>query len=140
MVARRAPPYLSIMQATLTSPSGLSPSSSSSSSDAAPSAASRAPRAWPAALVLAFFLPFSLWVLYADGLMGLLRVVRNEPWGAQMFFDVYIACFIGGTWMVRDARQRGIPAWPFVVATLSSGSIGLLGYYVYRALRGRPAA
>jgi hypothetical protein len=98
----------------------------------------RAPRALPAILALALFVPFSLWVIFVDGPMGLYDVIRHEPWGAQLFFDLCISAFIAGSWMVRDARQRKIAVWPFVVATVLAGSIGLLSYLVRRGLR--PAA
>lgn len=138
MVAPRRPPYPSIMQATLTSPtSPSSPAARSSSSPSAPAAtAGRAPRAWPAALVLALFVPFSLWVAFVDGPLGFLTLVRHEPWGAQLMVDLGIAAFLAGTWVARDARQRGLVAWPFLVETVFLGSIGLLSYFVYRGLRG----
>jgi hypothetical protein len=142
MVARRRRLYLWSMQtSSLTSPSLTSSSSSPSASVSLPSArapglGARAPRAWPAALVLALFLPFSLWVAYVDGPLGFLTLVRREPWGAQLFVDLGISAFLASTWVVRDARQRKLVAWPFLVETLFLGSIGLLSYYVYRGLRG----
>lgn len=98
-----------------------------------------APRALPAILALALFLPFSLWVVYASGPMGLYHVIRHEPWGAQLFFDLCISAFIAASWMVRDARRRQLTVWPFVVATALVGSIGLLGYLVRRSFSPAPA-
>jgi hypothetical protein len=132
MVARRRRPYPSIMQATLeAAPRSLS-------SSASPETAVR-PSLVPAALVLALFVPFSLWVLYADGVMGLINVIRHEPWGAQLFFDLCISASLASVYVVRDARKRGLVVWPFLVETLLLGSIGLLSYFVYRGLRGRSA-
>lgn len=132
MVAPLAAAYLGSMQAnTIAASSSLSEVRSSS-------AGARRPSALPAALVLALFLPFSLWVVYQDGPVGFLRVATEEPWGAQLFFDLGISCFIAGTWMVRDARQRKITVWPFVVATALAGSIGLLAYYVRRGFSEAP--
>jgi hypothetical protein len=133
MVAPRRRPYLWSMQATLeAAPRALA------SSSAAPAA----PRPSPAlaALVLALFVPFSLWVLYVDGVTGLVNVIRHEPWGAQLLVDLCISATIASVYVARDARKRGLTAWPFLVGTLLAGSIGLLSYFVYRGLRGRAAA
>lgn len=126
MVAPRAAAYLWIMLAT-------SPSELRLESRPALQTELRTPRALPAILALALFLPFSLWVVYASGPMGLVNVIRHEPWGAQLFFDLCISAFIAASWMVRDARRRQLTVWPFVVATALVGSIGLLGYLVRRS-------
>jgi hypothetical protein len=45
--------------------------------------------------------------------------------------------------MAADARQRGLPAWPFIAMTVVMGSFGPLTYLVVRevwAPAGRPAA
>lgn len=120
------------MQASSITSSSEARSPSASSAPAAPSAV-------PAALVLALFLPFSLWVLAKEGIMALPRVITEEPWAAQLLVDLGISCFLAGTWMVRDARQRKITVWPFVLATALVGSIGLLAYYVRRSLPAAPA-
>lgn len=129
MVELRAARYLRSMQANTIASASLPEVRSSSV----------APRGWPAALVLAVFVPFSFWVIAKDGVMGLPRVVSEEPWAAQMLFDLGSSCFVAGTWMVRDARQRKLTVWPFVVATALLGSIGLLAYYVRRSFSDAPA-
>jgi hypothetical protein len=45
-----------------------------------------------------------------------------------------IACSFGIGWMIHDARKHAIKTWPYVVATLLLGSIGLLAYVVRRGL------
>ena len=131
MESRRAA-YLWIMQST-TLPAPASLSSSSLSSPAS------APRSLPAALVLAAFTAFSLWVAYVDGPLGFLSLAGREPWGLQLLLDLCISAFIALSWIIRDARQRKIAAWPYVVATMLVGSIGLLSYLVHRGLRGSGA-
>ena len=132
MVESRAAAYLWMMQAT--SPAGLR-----SEFHPATRTELRAPRALPAILTLSLFLPFSLWVVYASGPMGLVNVVRHEPWAAQLFIDLGISAFIAASWMVGDARRRRLTVWPFVVATALVGSIGLLAYLVRRSLSPSPA-
>jgi hypothetical protein len=140
MVEARAAAYLWIMLATS---SDLSPEAHPALRSEARTAIQSepgAPRALPAILVLGLFLPFSLWVIYASGPMGLYRVIRHEPWGTQLFLDLCISAFIAGSWMVGDARRRKLTVWPFVVATALAGSIGLLAYLVRRSLSAAPAA
>lgn len=126
MVESRAAAYLWIMLATSSSELRLESRPAIQTEPAAP-------RALPAILALGLFLPFSLWVVYASGPVGLYRVIRHEPWGAQLFFDLCISAFIAASWMVGDARRRRITVWPFVVATALAGSIGLLAYLVRRS-------
>ena len=82
--------------------------------------------------VLLPFLAFSLWVVEKAGPLGFLELAGREPWGLQMLLDLAIALFFVSGWMIKDARRRGITAWPFVVATIAVGSIGPLAYLVVR--------
>jgi hypothetical protein len=87
-----------------------------------------------AALVLAAFGAFSIWVVAGHGYTGFLSLAAREPWGLQMLLDLVIACSFGIGWMIHDARKHAIKTWPYVVATLLLGSIGLLAYVVRRGL------
>ena len=90
-----------------------------------------------AAAVLVPFLAYSLWVVAGFGYTGFLAVAWREPWAMQMLLDLVIACSFGIGWMNADARKRGITTWPFIVATVFLGSVGLLGYVVARGLTRR---
>lgn len=37
-----------------------------------------------------------------------------------------------GLWLIGDARRRGVAAWPWLLAILLLGSIGLLAYLFVR--------
>jgi hypothetical protein len=87
-----------------------------------------------ALLVLVPFAAFSLWVVDGHGLTGFLPLAGREPWALQMLLDLLFACLIYATWLVPDARRRGIPAWPYLVLTLAAGSMGGLAYLVHRGL------
>jgi hypothetical protein len=87
-----------------------------------------------ASLVLAAFGTYSIWVVAGHGYTGFLTLAGREPWGMQMLLDLVIACTIGTGWMVGDARKHGIATWPFMIATLFLGSLGLLAYIVRRDL------
>jgi hypothetical protein len=91
-------------------------------------------KALVAALVLAGFGAYSIWVVAGYGYTGFLSLAAREPWAMQMLLDLVIACSFAIGWMVHDARKRSISPWPYIVATLALGSIGLLAYVVRRGL------
>jgi hypothetical protein len=91
-------------------------------------------RAVAAAVVLAAFGLYSIWVVLGHGYLGFLEVARDHDWGMQMLLDLVIACSFGIGWMAQDARKRNIAIAPFVVVTVFLGSIGLLAYAVRRGL------
>lgn len=101
---------------------------------AAPSASlsSTRTKALVAALVLAGFGVYSMWVIAGYGYTGFLALAAREPWAMQMLVDLVIACAFAAGWMIRDARKRRLAVWPFVVLTVLAGSIGLLAYVVRR--------
>jgi hypothetical protein len=92
-----------------------------------------------AAAVLAAFTVLSLWVVAREGYFGFVTLAGREPWALQMLIDLVLALVVATAWMIRDARGRGIASWPFVVATIGLGSIGVLGYVVRRAMIREPA-
>lgn len=90
-------------------------------------------KALVAGAILAAFLAFSLWIVAGHGgYAGFLSLVIREPWALQMLVDLVVACSFGIGWMVHDARKHGITTWPFVIVILFTGSVGLLGYVVWR--------
>ena len=91
-----------------------------------------------AAIALAAFLPYSPWVVYADGPLGFLSLSAREPWAMQMLLDLFLVMAIALSWLVPDAKRRGLTWWPYVAfATL--GSPILLVYLVRRAFAPEPA-
>ncbi len=91
-------------------------------------------RALAAGVVLAVFAAYSLWVIAGHGVLGFVTLALREPWAMQLLVDLAIACTFAVGWMAHDARKHGIVLWPFVVATVLVGSIGLLGYVVWRGV------
>ncbi len=93
-------------------------------------------------VLIALFVGFTAWsltVALADGPLGFLTLALREKWAAQMLLDLCISLFVAWTWLRVDAKQRGITAWPYQLATLALGSIGVLAYLIHRELRGAPA-
>lgn len=108
-------------------------------SSSAPAAAGPAPstlriQAFTAAVILAAFGAFSLWVIHGHGYTGFLALAGREPWALQMLLDLVLALSFALGWLRADARRRGIAAWPYFAATIFLGSIGVLAYVVRRSL------
>jgi Terpene cyclase DEP1 len=91
-------------------------------------------------VVLLPFTAYSLWVVATRGYLGFITLAGREPWALQLLLDLTICCVLIVTWMVPDARARGIAVWPYLIATLFVGSIGPLAYLTHRAWRPRPAS
>lgn len=89
-------------------------------------------------VVIAGFGVLSALALMDVGYLGVLAPHFQSWGGAQVFVDLVILAVLGCVWMVRDARQQGLAAWPFVLLTLAAGSFGLLFYLLARELRAAP--
>lgn len=93
--------------------------------------------------VLAVFLAFTIYtsiVVLQHGYTGFIELALAGGWGAQMFIDLCIALLLFTIWMVPDARKRGIPFAPYVLAILTTGSVGALAYLVHRSFKEANAA
>lgn len=91
-----------------------------------------------AGIVLLPFFAFSVLVIWSRGYSGFLTLSLREPWALQMLLDLAIALFLFSGWMRRDARDRGIPAVPYLIALPFLGSIAALAYLVHRGLQRVP--
>jgi ABC-type amino acid transport system permease subunit len=85
-----------------------------------------------AATVLAVFGGFSLWVVATGGYFGFVALAGRDRWGLQILIDLVISLSFAAGWMTADARKRGIASWPYVIATVVLGSLGILAYCVRR--------
>lgn len=88
-------------------------------------------------VILVAFTAWSLVIVAPDGLPGLFALLRERPWGQQVFVDLCIALTVSWIWLVPEARARGIPAWPYLVATPFVGSIAVLAFLIHRELVSR---
>jgi len=91
--------------------------------------------------VIAVFAAFSIYtviVIMNHGYTGFLELALTGGWGAQVFIDLCIALILFTLWMVPDAREHGIPAWPYFLAILTTGSVGALAYLVHRTAKAQP--
>lgn len=86
-------------------------------------------------VVIGLFGALSAVALMDVGYIGIIEP-HFQSWGAgQVFADLVILAVLGCSWMIVDGRARGINPWPFVIATVFTGSFGILFYLVLRELR-----
>ena len=86
-------------------------------------------------LVVAAFGALTVVALMDVGYAGIIEPHFRSWGGAQVFFDLVIVATLACIWMINDARERGVSAWPFILITLAAGSFGPLLYLVVRELR-----
>lgn len=94
-------------------------------------------------VLVVVFVGFTVWsstIAVSHGLLGAFTLAAREPWAAQLFVDLALSCFVLWSFMRHDAKARGIPALPYIVATAAVGSIGVLAYLIHRELVGRRRA
>lgn len=90
--------------------------------------------------VFVIFTAYTAVVVMDHGYTGFLELAMEGGWGLQMFIDLCIALTLFIVWMLPDARERGLPAVPYVIAILTTGSVGALAYLVHRTAREGSAA
>ena len=83
-------------------------------------------------LALIDILAFSAYVMWEVGYMGIWQAGFASLGAMQILLDLTICCVILASWMIMDARKRGVVAWPWVLATLFVGSISPLLYLIVR--------
>lgn len=87
-------------------------------------------------IVLLSFAAFTGYAVAQHGVLGFHELVflplLSNAWGVQLMIDFVIAQTLILFWVVDDARKRGLAWWPYVLLTLTLGSIGPLTYLVRR--------
>ncbi len=84
--------------------------------------------------VFAAFTAFSVVVIVQHGYFGFITLALEKRWALQMLLDLFIALWLVGGWLRRDARARGIAAWPYLALMPFVGSVAALAYLVHRNL------
>ncbi|HSN83487.1 MAG TPA: hypothetical protein VLS88_12965 [Polyangiales bacterium] len=85
--------------------------------------------------VFGVFTAYTAEIVWEHGYLGFLRLAADGGWGAQVFIDLCIALVLFIGWMIGDSRRYRIPAWPYVAAVLTTGSIGALAYLIHRTVK-----
>jgi hypothetical protein len=85
--------------------------------------------------VFAAFAIYTAEVVLAQGYFGFVELAMTGGWAGQVFLDLCIALVLFASWMIGDGRARGIRTWPYLLAVLTTGSIGALGYLIHRTVK-----
>ncbi len=84
------------------------------------------------AVVLFDFAAYTVYVLAQTGIVGFFELAHGNIASTQVLVDLVLALSMVMVWMWRDAKQQGISPVPYLVLTLTLGSIGPLAYLVRR--------
>jgi hypothetical protein len=91
-------------------------------------------------LLLVPFAVLTALALWHHGVWGIIAP-HFRTWGAaQVLADLVLALCLVLFWLWRDAKQCGRNPWPWLVATLLSGSFGPLLYLLTRPSLSKAAA
>jgi hypothetical protein len=80
--------------------------------------------------VLVDFSALTAYVTVQHGIGGLIELALANAVTITLTVDLMIALTLVTAWMWRDARDRGVAPLPYVLLTLTLGSIGPLLYLV----------
>jgi hypothetical protein len=84
------------------------------------------------AIVLADFAALTGYAVYAHGFAGFFALATANLATLTAFADLCIALGLIAMWMWQDARDRGWSPLPYLLLTLTLGSIGPLVYLIRR--------
>jgi uncharacterized protein DUF2834 len=84
-------------------------------------------------VLLADFVGLTAYAVYQYGYAGFFQLVMANAATLTAFADLCIALSLVIAWMVRDAREHGRSVLPYVLLTLTLGSVGPLLYLIRRA-------
>lgn len=89
----------------------------------------RKPFLW---LTLSSFTIFSTWVMWEIGYLGVWQAGFVSSGSLQILLDLVIGCFLICSWMIRDAKARGLNPAPWIIGVLTTGTIAALVYLLVR--------
>lgn len=88
------------------------------------------------AIPLIAFLVLTTVAAWQHGYLGVFAYQFQNLAGIQVLVDLVIALSLFLVWMWRDAKAAGRNPWPWLLLTLTTGSIGALVYLlVYKSAR-----
>jgi hypothetical protein len=86
----------------------------------------------PIVLILMLFTPLTVIALWYHGYWGILAPHFQSFGEAQVLADLVISLSLVMVWMWQDAKATDRNPWPWILATLTLGSFGPLGYLLTR--------
>jgi len=85
--------------------------------------------------VLVLFTALSFYAVEVHGYLRFFEALCSTTAGVVALVDLVISLSLVVLWMGSDARERGLPVWPYLLLTLALGSVGPLSYLIHRELR-----
>lgn len=86
------------------------------------------------------FLALTAYAVWDVGLIGIPEYHIHSSAGWQVFVDLVIALVLLLGFLIKDAREKGVNPWPWVIGTLFTGSIAPLFYFaIYGTQKNRDA-
>lgn len=89
-------------------------------------------RKWLLWFLLIDFVIFSTWVMWDIGYLGIWQAGFESNGSLQILIDLGIGCFLICSWIIGDAKARGVSSAPWIVATFAIGTIAPLAYLLVR--------
>ncbi len=83
-------------------------------------------------VVLVGFTGLNAYCVYEYGYVGFFQLVLANAATVAALVDLTIALSLVTLWMWQDSRERGIGFVPYMILTLTLGSIGPLCYLIRR--------
>ena len=80
------------------------------------------------ALVTAAFSLLTIAAIREHGLIGIFAAALRDLASLQIFVDLVIALMLVLVWIWQDAKRTSRNPWPWIVATLFTGSFAPLAY------------
>jgi hypothetical protein len=90
-------------------------------------------------LVLFAFSALTVHATLEHGYLGVFEAMGANSATRLGFVDLSLSLGLVLLWMRRDAGDRALPFWPYVLVTLALGVAGPLAYLVHRELQHAPA-
>lgn len=84
------------------------------------------------AFVLFDFSALTAYAVHQVGYAGFFEILFSNIVGITVGVDLFIALGLALAWMIRDAQTHGISPVPYVLLTLTLGSVGPLAYLLRR--------
>lgn len=85
----------------------------------------------PRWLTLGLLIPFSIYsfaVMFRIGYDGIWRDGFAATGSLQILIDLAVMATLACAWLLQDAARTGRKAWPWLLLTLTCGSLGPLLY------------
>ena len=89
-------------------------------------------------VTFALFGAYSLWLLLDVGYIAIWQAGFASASSFQILMDLVIACLIVSSWMIGDAKARGVTVWPWILAVVTTGTLAILVYLIVRELAKKP--